>query len=294
MSEKNRVQRDRASGSCNLEGGRAIAVITSRDNPLYKLYNSVKTNKGRRKHRLFLAEGPHLAVEALTASYPLHSLLVAEEKFSSPQRPPWLSPLLQEAEAKGIPVYRMAGDLFHRLAETETPQGVLALAMLPENGLALPAPEGFLGLLLNGIRDPGNIGLIMRTAWAAGVKDLFFTPGTADPYSGKAVRASQGGLFNLRLHQRPLTDFLAWVKNVSVTCWVGDPHGGVNYHQADFRGPALFVLGHETQGPERAAREGGKGVKIPLPGGAESLNVAVSAGIFLYEALRQRDNQQPI
>src|SRR5690554_2819682 len=291
MSEKNRVQRDRASGSCNLEGGRAIAVITSRDNPLYKLYNSVKTNKGRRKHRLFLAEGPHLAVEALTASYPLHSLLVAEEKFSSPQRPPWLSPLLQEAEAKGIPVYRMAGDLFHRLAETETPQGVLALAMLPENGLALPAPEGFLGLLLNGIRDPGNVGMIMRTAWAAGVKDLFFTPGTADPHSGKAVRASQGGVFHLHLHRRPLAEFLDWAQEAAVTCWVGDPRGGKDYYHADFARPALIVLGHETQGPEEAVRESGERVKIPLPGGAESLNVAVSAGILLYEALRQRENR---
>lgn len=243
---------------------------------------------------MFLVEGPHLAVEAFKASYPLHSVLVAEEKVGHFQTDPRLLRLLQQIEEEKIPVYRMARDLLHRLAETETPQGILALAKMPVGGEKLPAPEGFLGLLLNGIRDPGNIGLIMRTAWAAGVKDLFFTPGTADPYSGKAVRASQGGLFNLRLHQRPLTDFLAWVKNVSVTCWVGDPHGGVNYHQADFRGPALFVLGHETQGPERAAREGGKGVKIPLPGGAESLNVAVSAGIFLYEALRQRDNQQPI
>ena len=253
-----------------------------------KLYNSVKTSKGRRKHRLFLVEGPHLVAEALRASYPLHSILVAEEKFSPRQGPAWLLPLLQQAEAGGIPVYRMAGGLFQRLAETRTPQGILALAMLPADTTELPAPGNFLGLLLNGIRDPGNTGMIMRTAWAVGVKDLFLTPGTADPYSGKAVRASQGGIFHLRLHQRPLTAFLDWAKAAAVTCWVGDPHGETDYDQADFSGPSLFILGHETQGPEKAAREGGKRVRIPLPGGAESLNVAVSAGILLYEALRQR------
>lgn len=273
------------------KGGRIITVITSRDNPLYKLYNAVKTNKGRKKHRLFLAEGPHLVAEALAASYPLHSVLVAEERFLSPQRPSWLLPLLQEAERGGIPVYRMAGALFHRLAETETPQGIMALAVLPEDGMALPAPEGFLGLLLNGIRDPGNVGMIMRTAWAAGVKDLFFTPGTADPYSGKAVRASQGGVFHLRLHRRPLVDFLRWAEEAAVTCWVGDPRDGKDHYQADFSQPALIVLGHETQGPEKAARECGQRVKIPLPGGADSLNVAVSAGILIYEALRQRWSQ---
>ncbi|NLY89795.1 MAG: RNA methyltransferase [Firmicutes bacterium] len=283
-------QHDRASGSHSLKGGRRIAVITSRENLLYKLYNSTKTNKGRRKHRLFLVEGPHLAAEALAASYPLHSVLVAEDKFFFPQRPSWLLPLLQQAEAGDVPVYRMTGALFCRLAETETPRGILALAMLPET-MELPAPGGFLGLLLNGVRDPGNVGMIMRTAWAAGVKDLFLTPGTADPYSGKAVRASQGGIFHLRLHRRPLTAFLNWAKETAVTCWVGDPHGGEDYYQADFSGPTLFVLGHETQGPEKAAREGGKSVRIPLPGGAESLNVAVSAGILLYEALRQRNTR---
>ncbi len=250
----------------------------------------MKTNKGRKKHRLFLVEGPHLVAEAVKASHPLHSIIVTEEKFSPGQGPARLLPLLQQAEAEGIPVYRMAGGLFRRLAETETPQGILALTMLPAEKMELPAPEGFLGLLLNGIRDPGNIGMIMRTAWAAGVKDLFLTPGTADPYSGKAVRASQGGIFHLRLHQRPLTAFLNWAKETAVTCWVGDPHGGIDYHQADFSGPALFILGHETQGPEKTAREGGERVRIPLPGGAESLNVAVSAGILLYEALRQRNS----
>jgi TrmH family RNA methyltransferase len=278
------------TGCDSPEEGRAIAVITSRDNPLFKLYNSVKTNRGRRKHRLFLVEGPHLVEEAFKVSYPLHSVLVAEEKFFSRQSSGWLLPLLQQAAAKSIPVYRMTGVLFRDLAETETPQGILALAMFPAEGMELSAPTGFLGLLLNGVRDPGNIGMIMRTAWAAGVKDLFFTPGTADPYSGKVVRASQGGIFHLRLHQRPLSAFLNWAKEAAVTCWVGDPHGGTNYHQADFSGPALFILGHETQGPEKAAREGGERIKIPLPGGAESLNVAVSAGILLYEALRQRTN----
>jgi len=258
-------------------------VLTGRENPLYKLLKAVRTKKGRKRHRLFLAEGPHLVEEALNSSYPVHKVII--EGKEAPQR---LWPLLQQAAEKNIAVYQMAGTLFRQAAETKSPQGILALVELPEQEKILPAAEGFLGLLLNEVRDPGNLGVILRTARAAGVKDIFLTPGTTDPYSGKAVRSSQGGIFHLNLHHRPLEDFISWAVKNNVKICVGDPRGQKLYYEEDLQGPVLFILGHETEGPEILARKAGKSIKIPLPGGAESLNVAVSSGILLYEVLRQR------
>lgn len=258
-------------------------MLTSRENSLYKLLRAVRTKKGRKKHRLFLAEGPHLVQEALNSPYQVHKVIV--EGKEAPER---LRPLLQQAAEQKITVCQLTGTLFRQVTETETPQGILALVRLPEQEKLLPAADRFLGLLLNEIRDPGNLGLILRNAWAAGVKDIFLTPGTTDPYAGKTVRSSQGGIFHLQLHHRPLADFLGWAVTNNVKICVGDPRGQTLYYQEDFCNPVLFVLGHETRGPERAAREAGKSIKIPLFGGADSLNVAVSSGILLYEALRQR------
>lgn len=257
--------------------------MTSRENPLFKLLKAVRTKKGRKKHRLFLAEGPHLVQEALNSSYQVYKVIVEGE-----EAPARLRPLLQQAAEKKATIGHLSGALFREVAETETPQGILALVRLPEEEKPLPAADGFLGLLLNEIRDPGNLGLILRNAWAAGVKDLFLTPGTTDPYAGKTVRSSQGGIFHLQLHHRPLTYFLAWAGRNKVKIYVGDPRGQTLYYQEDFCGPVLFVLGHETRGPEEAVRKTGKSIKIPLFAGADSLNVAVSSGILLYEALRQR------
>lgn len=258
-------------------------MLTSRENPLIKLISALKSKKGRIKHRLFLAEGPHLVREAMNSSAGIKGLICEGKNLGS-----GVAILLDLAKERKIPIYDVAPKLFKELAETESPQGIMALVTIPEFAELLPEPRGFLGLILNGIQDPGNVGTILRTAWAAGITDLFLTPGTADPYSGKAVRSSQGGIFYLRIHNFSVEEIISWSERNSILIWAADPRAENIYYEQDFTRPGVFLLGNEARGPEAGFAGVGIPVRIPLPGRADSLNVSTSAAILVFEALRQR------
>lgn len=273
-------------------------MISSKENPLIKTVTALRRKKGRLKHGLFIAEGPHLIQEAFASPFArsIKGLILEGEDQAGlgddAGSPFAAGALAQSAKARGISLYYVTKRLFKELAETENPQGILALLELPPADTALqskePLAKGFLGLLLNEIQDPGNLGTILRTAWGAGIKNLFITPGTVDPYSGKAVRSSQGGIFNLIIHRTPLTQVIAWARENGITIVSGDPRGAKLYYDYDFTLPTLILLGNEGRGPQQEAVAAGLPVKIPLPGGAESLNVATAAGILIFEAVRQR------
>ena len=262
-----------------------MTVLTSRENPLIKTVISLQRRRGRKKHRLFLAEGPHLLEEALRSSFKVRNVLVKEGTTC----PGALGELVK---AKGVPVYQVSARLFSVLTETQTPQDVLAVVEQPCEAKGFPSVgKDFCALILHQIQDPGNLGTIMRTAWAAGLANLFITPGTVDPYGGKVVRSSQGGIFNLNLYFQTLEWILEWACTHGVKVWVGDPRGNKLYFEQDLTGPTLFLLGNEAHGFDWAELDQDwmvEGVRIPVPGGAESLNVSISAAILIYEALRQR------
>jgi TrmH family RNA methyltransferase len=271
-------------------------MLSSKENPLIKVVSALQKKKGRLKHRLFIAEGPHLIQEAFASPYAKKIRGLILEGKDAPDESDYSSEvcvLVQAAKAGGIPLHYVTKRLFKEVAETENPQGILALIDLPptdtpQQKTEFPSAHDFLGLLLNEIQDPGNLGTILRTAWGAGIKDLFITPGTVDPYSGKVVRSSQGGVFNLNIHQTPLAQVISWAREKGVTIVSGDPRGRKVYYDHDFTAPTLILLGNEGRGPQQAAATAGLPVQIPLPGGAESLNVATAGGILIFEALRQR------
>ncbi|HHT49488.1 MAG TPA: RNA methyltransferase [Firmicutes bacterium] len=260
-------------------------LLTSRDNPLIKTTLSLQKRKGREKKRLFLAEGPHLLEEALKSSFTVRWVLIKEGITPSGR---WWDLL---AKSK-IPIYQVASRLYTALTETQTPQDVLGVVAYPPETAGFPLVDpDFCGIILHELQDPGNLGTIIRTVWAAGIKTLFTTPGTVDPYGGKVVRASQGGIFNLQLLVRPLDTILVWAKQQGIKVWGADPRGTKLYYEEDLTGPTLFLLGNEAHGFDRTKLDRGRaveGIRIPLPGGAESLNVSIAAAILIYEALRQR------
>lgn len=262
-----------------------MTVLTSRDNPLIKTVISLQKRRGREKHQLFLAEGPHLLDEALRSSFTVRNVIMKEGTTCS-------RPLAQLIREKGVPLYQVSSRLYHTLSETQTPQDVIGIIEQPSKTSDFPLVEkDFCGLILHQIQDPGNMGTIIRTAWAAGLFTLFITSGTVDPYGGKVVRSSQGGIFNVNLYTRSLEGILDWADDHGIKVWVGDPRGAKLYFEQDMTGPILFLLGNEAHGFDWAKtnhEQVVEGLRIPLPGGAESLNVSISAAIFIYEALRQR------
>lgn len=261
-------------------------MITSSSNHLLKLVRSLHHKKGREEHRLYLAEGIHLVQEALKASQPIAFFLWTAKLTTSAEGRTLLAELRRQGEG-----YEVTETIFKGVAETEAPQGVIAALPLPTE-VPLDLSGIHLGLVVDGVQDPGNIGTIVRTAWASGVQRIIFTPNTADPYQGKVVRSSMGGSFNLRF-SRGVTPaaVVAAAQKAGIQIVAGDLRASRYYFEHNLVGPTLLLIGSEGSGIATEWKNFSiETVIIPQPGHAESLNVAVSAGILVYEAIRQRMN----
>ncbi|MGE5606509.1 MAG: TrmH family RNA methyltransferase, partial [Bacteroidota bacterium] len=168
--------------------------------------------------------------------------------------------------------------------------GIIATIALPQQTNLIDFTDFKLGLIIDGLQDPGNVGAIIRTAWAFGCNGIFFTPGAADPYQGKVVRASMGGIFYQRICLNLEPEAIFELSNrMGIQIIAGDLKATEFSFQTNLAGASLILIGNEGRGlsPEWAKYPIAK-VLIPQPGGAESLNASISAGILLYEALRQR------
>jgi TrmH family RNA methyltransferase len=169
-------------------------------------------------------------------------------------------------------------------SDTETPQGILAVLTLKE--LPIPEPLDF-ALVVDGVRDPGNLGSILRSAAAAAVEAVLLPPGAADPFAPKVVRGGMGAHFRLPIHQLSWDGIYASLEGLQV--FLAAASGELDYFQADFRSPLALVIGSEAQGASSQARQLATAqVYIPMPGGSESLNAAVAAGVLMFEVVRQR------
>jgi TrmH family RNA methyltransferase len=261
-------------------------MITSLTNSMVKTVTSLHQKKGRQELQLYLAEGIHLVAEALKAGAPIRRFFWSSRLTATPEG----ANLLKELQL------RFTGDevneaVMGKICETENPQGIVVTIALSENPVWDPAGWR-LGLIIDGLQDPGNVGTIIRTAWAAGVDGLLLTPGSADPYQGKVVRASQGGVFYQRIF-RDLTPELIMERirahRTSIQIVAGEPEAVQNVFEINLQSPTIFLVGNEGNGLQPAWEKFFlKKVKIPQPGGAESLNVSVATGILIYESIRQR------
>jgi TrmH family RNA methyltransferase len=259
-------------------------VITSVSNQLVKMACSLRHKKGRREHNLYSAEGIHLVAEAVKAGVTIMQFFWSEKLLSTAEG----AELLQLLTGKYFGV-QLSQAVMEKICETESPQGIVALISLPsEEALDLSGVK--LGVIIDGLQDPGNAGTIIRTAWAGGVDCLLLTANTVDPYQGKVVRASMGGIFHQRIYRNisPARVMEAAAK-AGQQIIAGVPGAPRSYFSVDLNPPTLLLVGNEGRG---ITAEWGKydlvSVYIPQPGNAESLNVSVAAGILIYEAIRQR------
>lgn len=247
------------------------------------LIRDLRLRRGRERRGLALAEGVRLVEEALAARIRIREAVVSPA-LEGTQRGAALKSALTGA---GVTVAELDDRALARLADTEHPQGVIAV-IEPRSWTLddLTPGAGDVVLVLDGVQDPGNVGAIARTALGLGATGLIALKGTAELTNPKVLRGSMGALF--RLPAVPATDSecLAWAQRTRASLWVTDSEGERPGGQR-LTAPVALVLGNEGAGIraelERAAS---RRLAIPLRGGVESLNVAVAAGILLYEVRR--------
>ena len=258
-------------------------MITSVHNPKIAAIRRLMTQpKKRQEERAFVVEGVRLVEEAQRSGWTARQVLFTDQLDERGQV------LVGEFSAGGVPVEQVSEAVMRSASETETPQGLMVVIEM--HSLPLPQMPDFL-LVLDGVRDPGNLGTILRTAAAAGVQGVLLPPGNADCWSPKVVRAGMGAHFRLPLRQLSWEEIRQTLKQpgAKLKVYLADAGEGVAYYRADFRPPVAIIVGGEAAGAgDESATMADEKVHIPMPGGSESLNAAMAAGILLFEVVRQR------
>jgi TrmH family RNA methyltransferase len=258
-------------------------MITSVHNPKIQAVRKLQAQaKARREEQAFVIEGVRLSEEAMHAGW------VAEQVFYTDQLDERGKIVVDGFSARGVLAEPVTEAVMKSVSETETPQGllvVLKLAVLP-----IPPLPDFL-LILDGLRDPGNLGTVLRTAAAAGVQAVLLAPGCADAWAPKVLRAGMGAHFHLPIHSLGWQEIKCILKEPShrLQVYLADSSAGTPYTQVDFRAPLALIVGGEAAGAgSESAYLAERRVHIPMPGGSESLNAGIAASILLFEAVRQR------
>lgn len=244
----------------------------------------LRSTRRRLREGLLVVEGLRLAAEAVQSQLPLTWAFFTPD-FAADSRGAALIAALAERQ---IPTWEVTPPVMAALSDTETPQGIVLVLPIPTL-----APHVGLPLILDGIRDPGNLGTILRAAWAAGVGQTLALPGCVDFTAPKVLRSAMGAHFHLPVRR------MTWEQlrqEVSAPVWLADADAAaVPYDRVDWLAAGGLIIGGEAEGAcaEARALAGAHRVTIPMAAGVESLNAALSAGILLFEAARQRAAQPP-
>ena len=252
--------------------------ITSAKNPLVRALRDLRDRKGREAAGRFLVEGEVMIREALKCGLTVRDVLAEED----------CAQLAEALEGAGARVYTAPRSLLETVSDTRTPQGICASFDMPEPLPLRDAPARVVAL--DGVQDPGNVGTIWRTADAAGFQGLLLGAGCADPLSPKVQRSAMGSGFRLPFMQTgDLPGALGEMRARGWTVIASDLRGDDFYRHPDPGERFVLVIGSEARGISDATRRAADMlVKLPMRGGAESLNAAVAAGIMMYELMRRQ------
>jgi len=246
---------------------------------LLTLARDLRRRKAREKHSLFVAEGVRSVEELLRSGIAIDGALVAPQLAAAPR-----GQLLRSGlEAAGVEVIEVSEKDFRSAAETESPQGVIAIAGIPARELGtLAVGERCRLLVLDAVQDPGNVGTIVRTAAALGATATIALPGTVDLWNPKVIRSSMGAQFVHPVFHTSVPDFLAFLGRAGVELWCADKGG----EAIDTENPPprlAIALGNEGSGLSPDVRAAARRtISLPISSAVESLNVGVAAGIILY------------
>ncbi|MGB0387603.1 MAG: TrmH family RNA methyltransferase [Ardenticatenaceae bacterium] len=253
-------------------------MIKSVQNPKVKQARALRRRRVREREGLLFVEGLRLVEDALASGAVLEWLFFSERGLKNAQ--------IEELVARWRHLaWEVAEKVMAEMAETVTPQGVAAILSLP--ALAWPT-EPTLLLIADQLRDPGNLGTLIRTAAAAGVEGLIVAKGSVDPWRDKVLRAGMGAHFRL-----PIRDGLAWSEILpllsGLTVRLADAEGTLSYDAANWSVPSALIIGGEARGASDVAiKRADEIVSIPMVRAVESLNAGVAGSVILFEAFRQR------
>jgi RNA methyltransferase, TrmH family len=256
-------------------------MITSSHNPhLQRIRALLEKKKQRDEEQAFIVEGVRLAEEGLASGWK------AELVFFTTQLSARGLEVVQGLEKQGAEVLQVEPRLLESVSGTETPQGLLAV--FQRRLLSLPPRLDFV-LIADNLRDPGNLGTVLRTAAAAGVQAVLLSPGCADAYSPKVLRAGMGAHFRLPLFSMDWEAIGAICRERGLSVLLSEASGSVTCWEIDLNAPLGLLVGSEAEGASPAGKAlSNQSVHIPMPGQSESLNAAVAAGILMFEVVRQR------
>jgi RNA methyltransferase, TrmH family len=271
-----------------------ITRITSRDNR--RLVDVRKVRGGKEKGCIFV-EGARLAHEALRSDLEITECIVSTSFLEGDRG----DLMVVELSGRNIPIVETPDRLFSTLADTVNSQGVILVAKRPGTGPGRMKTDNSknssdLFVFLQGTNDPSNLGAVIRTAEAAGVAGVIVSGGSADVFLPKALRAGMGSTFRVPIWDgATLTDCMAWANENGIQTLAADISGRKPYSEIEWLKPSLVVFGSEAVGLSKAELDlADEVVIIPMQNGVESLNLAVSSGIILFEALRQKLAGSPV
>ncbi len=252
--------------------------LSSAANPRFKYAKSLRNRRNRRKQQQILLEGERLIADSISAGFSPALF------FFTPDAEQRHAPLLEQAASTGAQLLRVTPELFAQISDTISPQGVIAISAIPQ----IPPGNRGLALIVDGVRDPGNLGTLLRSAAAADADQVILMPGVTDPWSPKALRAGMGAHFRIAIRTaKTAEEARLWLPEHAI--YFADARADLAYTAVNWTRPSALILGGET---ERASIidhwQEATSIAIPMARGVESLNVAVAGSVILFEAARQR------
>jgi TrmH family RNA methyltransferase len=262
-----------------------VKEVTSLANPLIKDLRALALKKFRDRDGVFMAEGLKLVIDALDLGWTVRTLVFARSQRGNAA----IEKAAARARAAGALVLEVPEKILTAITRRDNAQAVLGVFSQRWTPLKDIRPQGGeVWVALDRVRDPGNLGTIIRTADAVGAKGVILVGDTTDPFSLETVRATMGSIFAVPLARADADAFLAWRKASAVRLVGTHLHGSVDYRTPDYAtGPQVLLMGNEQQGlPDALAAACDTLIRIPQAGRADSLNLAVATAVALYEMRR--------
>jgi TrmH family RNA methyltransferase len=252
-----------------------VEIIKSNQNQKVKLWNSLKTAKGRKQSGTYLLDGWHSVNEAIKANASFQAIIGTEKQIEE-----HLSEI-----PHGVPAIIVSDEVANHIADTNSPQGIFAQTSIPNNSFDPKYVHNGKWLFLDSLQDPGNIGTLIRTADAAGFYGVVLGSGSTDLYNPKLIRSMQGSQFHLKvINDANLLEFTdAFIANGINVYGTSIDEKAVNYKEVTFQNDFALILGNEGNGvSQELLNKSSSNLYIPIYGKAESLNVSVAGGILIF------------